>query len=142
MKIGELAKQSGVAAHTIRFYEQQGLLPKAKRTSAGYRTYDKDALKRVAGIQCAKHLGFSLDQIRLSFSEQAELSEQNKQLILSQLDDKLDEINALFSKLTLQRTQVEALKADLSKTWQQGECLEADHMQQWRDRLDDDTKES
>ena len=141
MKIGELAKQSGVAAHTIRFYEQEGLLPKAKRTSAGYRTYDKNALKRVAGIQCAKHLGFSLEQIRLSFSEQTVLSEQNKQLILSQLDDKLHEINALFTKLSLQRTQVEALKADLAKTWQQGECLEADHMQNWRDRLDSDSSQ-
>ncbi|WP_458788502.1 MerR family DNA-binding transcriptional regulator, partial [Vallitalea sediminicola] len=36
MKIGELAKVSGIAAHTIRFYETKGLLPKVSRDINGY----------------------------------------------------------------------------------------------------------
>ena len=39
MKIGELAKVTGVMAKTIRFYEQEEVLPKPERTSSSYRKY-------------------------------------------------------------------------------------------------------
>ena len=37
MKIGELARRSGLAASTIRFYESKGLLKAVSRQSNGYR---------------------------------------------------------------------------------------------------------
>jgi DNA-binding transcriptional MerR regulator len=40
MKIGELAKQSGLSAHTIHYYERIGLLPFADRDQSGQRDYD------------------------------------------------------------------------------------------------------
>ena len=40
MRIGDLAKLTGVSASTIRFYEIQGLLPAAARLANGYRDYD------------------------------------------------------------------------------------------------------
>jgi DNA-binding transcriptional MerR regulator len=39
-KIGELAKQSGLSAHTIRYYEQSGLLTFADRDQSGQRDCD------------------------------------------------------------------------------------------------------
>jgi DNA-binding transcriptional MerR regulator len=44
MKIGELAKQSGLSAHTIRYYERIGLLPFADRDQSGQRDYDASIL--------------------------------------------------------------------------------------------------
>lgn len=44
MKIGELAKRSGLSAHTIRYYEQIGLLPRADRDAGGRRNYDASLL--------------------------------------------------------------------------------------------------
>lgn len=44
MKIGELAKRSGLSAHTIRYYERIGLLPYAKRDSSSQRDYDASIL--------------------------------------------------------------------------------------------------
>lgn len=44
MKISELAKISGLSAHTIRYYEQIGLLPYADRDYAGHRDYDVSIL--------------------------------------------------------------------------------------------------
>ena len=39
MRIGAVAKESGVPAKTIRFWEQEGLLASPERTPAGYRDY-------------------------------------------------------------------------------------------------------
>jgi DNA-binding transcriptional MerR regulator len=44
MKIGELAKRSGLSAHTIRYYERIGLLPYADRDRSRQRDYDASIL--------------------------------------------------------------------------------------------------
>ena len=51
MKIGELAERSGIPASTIRYYEREGLLPKAQRGANGYRVYQASALDRLDLIQ-------------------------------------------------------------------------------------------
>ncbi|MFC2249979.1 MerR family transcriptional regulator [Labrys portucalensis] len=40
MKIGELARRSGLSVHTLRYYEKVGLLPPAFRNGSGQRDYD------------------------------------------------------------------------------------------------------
>ncbi|MEV6821029.1 MerR family transcriptional regulator [Nocardiopsis dassonvillei] len=62
MRVSELAERSGVAATTLRYYEERGLLP-AQRSSAGYRLYDERALDRLTFITTAKRLGLDLDEI-------------------------------------------------------------------------------
>lgn len=44
MKIGELAKRTGMTAHTLRYYEKIGLLPYASRDPTGKRDYDESIL--------------------------------------------------------------------------------------------------
>lgn len=64
MRVGELAKRSGLSASTLRYYEKLGLLQRASRSASGYRAYTKEALDQLALIQRAKELGFSLREIR------------------------------------------------------------------------------
>jgi len=64
MKIGEAAVRSGVPAKTIRFWEDQRLLPAPARTSAGYRDYDPAILERLAFVRHAQAAGLTLDAIR------------------------------------------------------------------------------
>ncbi|WP_043734662.1 MerR family DNA-binding transcriptional regulator, partial [Nocardia asiatica] len=51
MRIGELAAASGITAKTIRFYEQEGLMPEPARTPGGYRDYSDDHIARLRFIR-------------------------------------------------------------------------------------------
>jgi len=64
MSIGQLARAAGVAVQTIRWYEQQGLLPEPMRTEGGQRRYDESALRRLLFIRHARDLGLALPNIR------------------------------------------------------------------------------
>lgn len=54
MKIGQLAAQTGLSAHTIRYYERIGLLPFALRDASGQRSYDASILKWIAFLSRLK----------------------------------------------------------------------------------------
>src|SRR5260370_1905518 len=64
MRIGEIAGRAGVPAKTIRFWEEQGMLPAPARTAAGYRDYGPAILERLAFIRHAQAAGLTLEQIR------------------------------------------------------------------------------
>ena len=61
--VSELARRSGVPATTVRYYDEQGLLP-ARRSASGYRLFDDVAVDRLAFIGTAKSLGLPLPEIR------------------------------------------------------------------------------
>src|SRR5262245_24757309 len=63
LRIGELATRCGVSVDTIRYYERRKLLPRAERTSGGFRLYTLEAVARLRFIKQAQGIGFSLDEI-------------------------------------------------------------------------------
>lgn len=64
MRIGELAKLTGLAPSRIRFYEASGLISSVERKANGYRDYDADAVWVLEMITNAQAAGFSLEEIR------------------------------------------------------------------------------
>ena len=64
LKIGEVAKHSGIGIEALRFYERSGLLESPSRTESGYRVYDAAVLERLAFIKQAQTLGFSLNEVK------------------------------------------------------------------------------
>lgn len=64
LKIGEVAKLSGIGIEALRFYEKSGLLGRPPRTQSGYRLYDSGVLQRLDFIKRSQILGFSLDEIK------------------------------------------------------------------------------
>lgn len=122
MKIGQLAQRSGIAAHTIRFYEAEGLLPKAKRGMNGYRDYQEEALEHLLVIQSAKNLGFSLDDIQSLFKEQT-ANRVDHAKILSHLDKRLADIDQMLVTLAAQKSDILQFKETLQMTWSEGRCL-------------------
>jgi DNA-binding transcriptional MerR regulator len=63
MRIGELAERAGVSTRSVRYYEQQGLVP-ARRGPNGYREFDEADLAVVAQIRRLLGTGFSLADTR------------------------------------------------------------------------------
>ncbi|MGK9451216.1 heavy metal-responsive transcriptional regulator [Acidithiobacillus caldus] len=72
--IGRLAREAGLAAETLRYYERIGLIRPVQRTQSNYRLYDGEAEARLRFIRRAQNLGFSLSEIKelLDISHQPE----------------------------------------------------------------------
>ena len=64
MKIGEIAKLTGLKVETVRYYEGEGLIGAPRRNGGNYRLYDRSHLERLTFIKRSRDLGFTLDQVR------------------------------------------------------------------------------
>lgn len=116
MTIGELAARAGLAASTIRYYEEVKLLPRPARAS-GRRVFDEATLDRLLVITFAKEAGFSLREIRQLFDGFA--SETPAGVRWQKLATaKLAEMEALAAR-------IEAMKAVLRDALRCG-CVELD----------------
>lgn len=63
LSIGQVAQRAGVATSAIRFYESEGLLPRADRRG-GRRVYPESIVQQIALIHLAKSAGFTLAEVR------------------------------------------------------------------------------
>ncbi len=63
LSIGKVADRAGIAASAIRYYEAEGLLPRADRRS-GRRVYDERIVERLAIIHLAKGAGFTVAEVK------------------------------------------------------------------------------
>lgn len=64
IKIGELARRAGCEVVTVRYYEQQGLLPEPDRSYGNFRLYDESHVERLQFIRHCRSLDMPLRDIR------------------------------------------------------------------------------
>lgn len=64
MRIGEVARRSGVPRKTLRYYEDVGVLSEPARSPNGYRDYDAAVVDRLAFVRAAQAVGLTLGEIR------------------------------------------------------------------------------
>lgn len=111
MKIGELARRTGLTASRIRFYESLGLLPMVDRMPNGYRHYTRDAQVVLELIDTAQQAGFSLDEIRTLLP--TNLEKWDHAALVATLRRKLADIAALEARLAESKAQLQALLGDI-----------------------------
>jgi len=75
MSIGALAWRTGMSVKTIRYYSEIGLVPESRRTRAGYRRYDAEALVRLELVRTLRELGLDIATIRAVLDRRADLPE-------------------------------------------------------------------
>ncbi|WP_219467122.1 MerR family transcriptional regulator [Nonomuraea rhizosphaerae] len=73
--IGDLARRTGLTVKTVRFYSDQGIVPPAERSPAGYRLYDLDAVVRLDLVRTLRDLGLDLPTIRRVLNRETSLAE-------------------------------------------------------------------
>ncbi|MUL64718.1 MerR family transcriptional regulator [Mycobacterium sp. CBMA 234] len=100
--IGEVAARADVAATTLRYYEQIGLIHAPARVG-GQRRYDESVLDRLHVIRLCKTAGFALDEIQLLFADDSPGRPASRALA----ETKLAEIDARIAELQLARELVE-----------------------------------
>jgi Hg(II)-responsive transcriptional regulator len=110
MKIGELAQRAGVGIDTVRYYEKEGLLPKAQRLASGYRVYDEQDVRRLHFVKRAKALGFTLPEIRelLALSDHRD---DDMAAMKAAATEKLADVQAKIAELNRIREGLETLVA-------------------------------
>ncbi len=64
LKVGALAKRTGLTVRTLHHYDEIGLLSPGSRTAAGHRVYGEPEIHRLQQIASLRHLGLRLDEIR------------------------------------------------------------------------------
>jgi DNA-binding transcriptional MerR regulator len=109
MRIGELARLSGVRPATVRYYEGRGLLSRPARTEAGYRSYTPESVAQLRLIRWAQGLGFTLREIREMTGAIGQHAVGRGDRVRSQVRAKIAELDAKMSQLAAIRAQLEGL---------------------------------
>ncbi len=111
MRIGELAKLTGIEVETLRYYERAGLVQLPARQTNGYRAYGQDAIERVNFIRHCRTLDMGLEDIKrlLNFTSKpdADCLDVNHLLDehLARVRSKLISLRTLEKQLIQLRTQ-------------------------------------
>ncbi|WP_323167685.1 MerR family transcriptional regulator [Pseudomonas atacamensis] len=116
MKIGELEARSVTSRHTLRYYEQIGLISPLRQTN-NYRVYNEQTLQDLDFIQRAQSMGFSLGEIGeildaqrnklIDCAEGAKLIEKK----MADIKRKIGNLQSIYRYLDEERATLEASAA-------------------------------
>jgi DNA-binding transcriptional MerR regulator len=106
LKVGELARSTGLTVRTLHHYDEIGLLKPSGRSESGYRLYSQADVARLHAIQALRHLGMSLNDIAAVLEGRGPAPE----MILTQqirgLDTEIARANDLRGRLALMRDKL------------------------------------
>jgi DNA-binding transcriptional MerR regulator len=111
MRISELARASGVAVSTVRYYERDGILPDPGRDPNGYRAYRDEDVRVVRYLRRGQGLGFTLSELHALalVSERTRATGVLAAEVADQARDKIAEIDERIADLTRTRNAITGL---------------------------------
>ncbi len=110
MKIGDLAKRTGLTVETIRYYEQEGLLTVAQRTSGNYRVYADAHVERLIFIRNCRALDMRHEEIRTLLAHQDKGGE-NCDVVDALLQEHIGHVTRRITELQHLAQQLQALRS-------------------------------
>lgn len=108
MRIGELAKATGVSAKALRLYESRGLLRPCSHSMAGYRLYGTESLRRLQQILVLRKAGFALAEIGPLLAAGANTAEQLIDQRITRLQRELAQQHGALQTLLQVRTRLQS----------------------------------
>ena len=104
--IQDVSKKTGLTAHTLRYYEKEGLISGVERTQGGFRQYTDEDMERLGLICCLKNTGMSIREIArfVELTNEGEHTLRERVELLrahrDQLLIRLDEMQKYLDKIT------------------------------------------
>ena len=121
MLINELSKRTGVAIHTIRFYENKGLIAASADESVksnNYKHYDESHVEKLEVIREAQEVGFTLSEIKMLMEKWYSGAFGEKEQ-LEFFDAKIREVEMKIQQLEQMKIRLENVKKEIEN----GECV-------------------
>lgn len=108
MKIGELARRTGISVRMLRYYEEQGVLSPGRRSS-GYRDYDVGDLKLMRVVKRLQGAGLPITTILeiMPCIIEKEMTITECPMVIATLEDAKDRIRRKISELQLSEASLE-----------------------------------
>lgn len=103
--IGDVAKRTGIAISTLRYYDREGLFPDMDRSSGGIRVFSEKELATLKVIECLKSSGMSIAAIRefLNWGREGDASLTKRQAMFH---ERLQEVEKQMEELQRTRNMI------------------------------------
>lgn len=116
--VKQVAQKTGISAHTIRFYDQQGLFPHVSRDKNNIRLFSEEDLEWVKIVQCLRETGMPLAEVK-EFIQLCLIGDatipKRYQLIQNQVQKAEQELAAMEQRIDTLRRKVEYYEHLLNK---------------------------
>ncbi|NDJ53529.1 MAG: MerR family transcriptional regulator [Chloroflexi bacterium] len=109
LSIREVAEQTGVSLHTLRYYERIGLLDPIERTTSGHRRFQSHDIRRIEFLKRLRATGMPISKMQhyvelfrmgdRTAVERREMLVQHRQAVLSQIDALGETLQMLETKI-------------------------------------------
>ena len=119
--IQDVSKKTGLTAHTLRYYEKEGLISGVERSQGGFRQYTDEDLERLGLICCLKNTGMSIQEIARfvqlthegdhTLEERVELLRAHRERVLERMAEMQKHLDKVTWKLNFFTEKLRAYEA-------------------------------
>ena len=119
--IQEVSNKTGLTAHTLRYYEKDGLISGVERSQGGFRQYTDEDLERLGLICCLKNTGMSIQEIARfvqlthegdhTLEERVELLQAHREQVLARMAEMQKHLEKVTWKLNFFTEKLKAYEA-------------------------------
>ena len=123
--IQDVSKKTGLTAHTLRYYEKEGLISDVERSQGGFRQYTDEDLERLGLIRCLKNTGMSIQEIARfvqlthegdhTLEERVELLREHRERVLERMAEMQEHLDKVTWKLNFFTEKLKAYQAEQKK---------------------------
>ncbi len=123
--IQDVSKKTGLTAHTLRYYEKEGLITGVERSQGGIRQYTDEDLERLGLIRCLKNTGMSIQEIARfvqlthegdhTLEERVKLLREHRERVLERMAEMQQHLDKVTWKLNFFTEKLRAYQEKESK---------------------------
>ena len=123
--IQEVSKKTGLTAHTLRYYEKEGLLSGVERTQGGFRQYTDEDLERLGLICCLKNTGMSIQEIARfvqlthegdhTLKERVQMLKDHREQVIERITEMQKYLDKVTWKINFFSEKLRAYEAEIEK---------------------------